>query len=222
MLHLALFDPSPFQTSWFMAFERGSWGLYLSGEHWGSHEQSTWSIFMCYNLSTSHQLEYIYISRFSRALNRRGSVGFFYHRKSRHGLSVESPLFSIAGTEPISDWDASPTGCDWPRPPNFWLFPNTSDTLEFSGYSSLSPFRLLYIELGRYIYIYVNMHSPMSGQTCHIWYHHIYIYRYAYRYKCIWINTCVFINIRINIYIYIYTILYTCIYNTFDFSTFDI
>ena len=161
----------------------------------GSHEQSTWSIFMCYNLSTSHQLEYI--SRFSRALSGRGSVGF---------------TTVIAGTESISDWDASPTGCDWPRPPNFCFFPNTLDTLEFSGYSSLSPFRLLYI----YIYIYVNMHSPMSGQTCHIWYHHIHI---QIRIKCIWINTCVFINIRINIYIYT---IYTCIYNTFDFSTFDI
>ena len=158
MLHLALFDPSPFQTSWFMAFERGSWGLYLSGEHWGSHEQSTWSIFMCYNLSTSHQLEYI--SRFSRALSGRGSVGF---------------TTVIAGTESISDWDASPTGCDWPRPPNFCFFPNTLDTLEFSGYSSLSPFRLLYI----YIYIYMWICIAPCLDKHAIYDIIIYIYRYA-------------------------------------------
>ena len=34
------------------------------------------------------------ISRFSRALNRRGSVGCFTVKK-RHGLSVESPRFSM-------------------------------------------------------------------------------------------------------------------------------
>lgn len=146
-------------------------GLYLSGEHWGSHEQSTWSIFMCYNLSISHQSEYIPFLKSSIA------VGFT--TVIRHESPHISTIFHCwDGADqtwmplPLSDWPIS----------YFWLFyehRTPSNSVVTHHISSLSPFRLLYIELGRYlyiyIYIYVNMHSPMSGQTCYIWFHHLHI-----------------------------------------------
>ena len=112
----------------------------------------------------------------SQELSSRGSVGFT--TVIRHVLSVESPLFSIAGTEPIKLGCLSRlvTG----RYPIFGFFTNTGHPriqwllIISHHYPHLDCYILncggIYI-----IYIYVNMHSPMSGQACYIWFHHIHI-----------------------------------------------
>lgn len=159
-------------------------GLYLSGEHWGSHEQSTWSIFMCYNLSISHQSEYIPFLKSSIA------VGFT--TVIRHESPHISTIFHCwDGADqtwmplPLSDWPIS----------YFWLFyehRTPSNSVVTHHISSLSPFRLLYIELGRYLYIFIYIYMWICIAPCldkHAIYDFIiYIYRYAYRYryKCIW------------------------------------
>lgn len=91
----------------------------------------------------------------------------------------ESPLFSIAGTEPIKLGCLSRlvTG----RYPIFGFFTNTGHPriqwllIISHHYPHLDCYILNRGGIYIFIYIYVNMHSPMSGQTCYIWFHHIHI-----------------------------------------------
>ena len=125
----------------------------------------------------------------SQELSSRGSVGFT--TVIRHGLSVESPLFSIAGTEPIKLGCLSRlvTG----RYPIFGFFTNTGHPriqwllIISHHYPHLDCYILncggIYII---YIYMWICIAPCLDKHAIYDFIIYIYRYAYRYRYKCIW------------------------------------